>query len=182
MSVAEPPPPEFSRPVKLDTLGPERRFDIAADGDERAALARRFGLAALDRLDAALDVAREGDRVSVKGRLRAALAQPCVVTGEPVAAILDEPVELMFQPPAAFGTANEEEIELDAADLDMLPHDGLLVDLGEAAAQTLGLALDPYPRSPAAAAVLKSAGVIDEAAAGPFAALAALRDSPGKGG
>ncbi|HEV2747118.1 MAG TPA: DUF177 domain-containing protein, partial [Allosphingosinicella sp.] len=41
---------------------------------------------------------------------------------------------------------------------------------------TLALSLDPFPRSPAAAEALKAAGVKSEEEAGPFGALAALRD------
>ena len=44
-------------------------------------------------------------------------------------------------------------------------------------ADTLALTLDPYPRSPGAEATLKEAGVLTEAEAGPFAALAKLKRS-----
>jgi len=54
-------------------------------------------------------------------------------------------------------------------------HDGAAIDLGSAIADTLSLALDPYPRSAGAEAALKEAGVLTEAEAGPFAALAKLR-------
>ena len=50
------------------------------------------------------------------------------------------------------------------------------VDLGEAAAETMALALDPYPRAPEAPNVLREAGVLSEEEAGPFGALAGLRD------
>ena len=49
------------------------------------------------------------------------------------------------------------------------------IDLGAAIADTLGLAIDPYPRSAGADAALKEAGVLSEAEAGPFAALAKLK-------
>jgi hypothetical protein len=56
-------------------------------------------------------------------------------------------------------------------------HNGRAIDLGEAVAQTLGLSINPYPRSSEADIALKAAGVKDEGEheAGPFAALAALR-------
>ena len=41
------------------------------------------------------------------------------------------------------------------------------IDLGAALADTLALALDPYPRSPSAEAALKEAGVLSEEQAGP---------------
>lgn len=53
-------------------------------------------------------------------------------------------------------------------------HDGAFVDVGEAVAQTLALALDPYPRAPDADARLAAAGVTVAVEAGPFGALAGL--------
>ena len=54
-------------------------------------------------------------------------------------------------------------------------HDGRGIDLVEAVAQTLVLALNPFPRSADAETVLEQAGASDGLATGPFAALAALR-------
>jgi len=48
-------------------------------------------------------------------------------------------------------------------------------DLGEAVAQTLALAIDPYATRPESERVRKEGVVSDEAASGPFAALAALK-------
>ncbi|NWN13490.1 hypothetical protein GY655_27460, partial [Escherichia coli] len=66
-------------------------------------------------------------------------------------------------------------------------YSGGAIDLGEAAAETLALALDPYPRSPAAEAALRDAGVISEEEAtrlaeesGPFGGLAGLRGKLGE--
>ncbi len=56
--------------------------------------------------------------------------------------------------------AADEEMELGAADLDTIFHDGLGDRPGRAIADTLALALDPYPRSADADAALKEAGVI----------------------
>ena len=63
------------------------------------------------------------------------------------------------------------------SDCDVVFHDGSAIDLGEAIADTLALSLDPYPRSAGADAALKEAGVLTEAEAGPFAALAKLKRS-----
>jgi hypothetical protein len=62
--------------------------------------------------------------------------------------------------------------------MDVQFHDGTAIDVGEAVAQSLALALDPYPRAPDAEAALKEAGVTSEAETGPFAALAALKGKP----
>lgn len=158
--------PEFSRPVRTDDIGPGRRdgrFEAVAG--ERAALAARFGLLALDRLAATLAWRREAGGVRVTGEVSAAGAQACVATGEPVAFELVAPLDLRF---ADAGPAGEE-VELASEELDMLPLEGEAVDLGEAAAQTLALALDPFPRAGEAAGVLSEDAAV--AARSPFAVL-----------
>lgn len=165
--------PEFSRAEKLDAIGAEpRTVRILADEGERAALARRFDLPAIARLEAAFAVHRDAAGVLATGRVSGAVTQRCSVTGEPLPATIDEPVALRFVERAAEG----EEIELGADALDTLPIEGGAIDLGEAAAETLVLALDPFPRAPGAAAALAAAGVVREGEAGPFGALAELRD------
>ena len=69
----------------------------------------------------------------------------------------------------------DSDIELEVEETDTMFHDGRVIDLGEAVAQTLALAIDPFPRSPDAEEVLQEAGLKDETPTGPFAALAALR-------
>jgi uncharacterized metal-binding protein YceD (DUF177 family) len=173
-------PAEFSRLVAIETLGNEpRHVAIAADEAERAALSSRFGLAAIHRLTAEADLTRSGASVTAAGALSAAVTQNCVASGEPVEAIVDERFRIEFRPQPVAG-APEEEIELGEEDLDVVFYAGEAVDLGEAAAETLSLSLDPYPRSPEADAALRAAGVKNEEEAGPFAALAALRDQQGK--
>ena len=167
--------PELSRPVGLDTLGEgERRMTIEADEGERAALARRFGLVAIGRLAAAFALSRRGEEVTMTGALSAAVTQSCVATDVPLAAALEEPFEIVFRPqPDAPG---EDEVELDDAEMDVVFYDGASIDVGEAVAETLLLNLDPYPRAPGAEQALRAAGVRSEEEAGPFAALAGLKD------
>jgi uncharacterized metal-binding protein YceD (DUF177 family) len=165
--------PEFSRSIRLDTLGDGvRQIAIEANAEERTALARRFGLIGVDRLESNAEARSIGDTVLVSGRLRAAVTQACVASGEPVEAVIDEPFELKFVPE---GSNADEELELEEGDLDVIGYEGSAIDLGEAAAQTLALALDPFPRAPNADSVLREAGVLDEQEAGPFAALLALK-------
>ncbi|WP_343526298.1 DUF177 domain-containing protein [Sphingomonas sp.] len=166
--------PEWSRPEKIDTIGErEKPVAIQASEDERRALAGRFGLLSIDRLDADLVVRRDAMGILVTGKVRAAVVQACSVTGDPVPAKVDEPVTLRFVEPAGHG--GEEEIELSEDSLDTIEIEGGTIDLGEAAAETMALSLDPFPRSPDAASVLKQAGVISEDEAGPFGALAGLK-------
>jgi uncharacterized metal-binding protein YceD (DUF177 family) len=98
--------------------------------------------------------------------------QSCAVSGEDLAVRIDEPLALRFVPAAQ---PEGEEIELDADELDEIPFEGHVFDLGEAVAQSLALAIDPYATGPEADQVRKEAGLLDEAASGPFAALAALK-------
>ncbi|MDQ4088336.1 MAG: DUF177 domain-containing protein [Pseudomonadota bacterium] len=172
--------PEFSRLVRVDTLGPEpRTMEVEAEEAEREALAKRFGLEAIARLAAEVTLVRKGEEVSVKGVLSAAATQACVATGEPVAETVETPFELVFRPPPQRVNA-EEEVELSEGELDVIFYDGASVDLGEAVAETLFLSLDPYPRSASADAALREAGVKSEeeaqAESSPFAALGALKD------
>ena len=171
--------PEFPRPVRIDTLGEgERSIAIEADAVERGALAARFGLIALDRLAAETTVTRKGDIIMVTGRMEAQATQACVATGAPLPVTLSEPFTLKFVPEHEEGAEPLAEIELDADDCDTIDYGGGAIDLGEAVAETLALALDPFPRAPDADQVLREAGVVpeDEAEIGPFAALKALKD------
>lgn len=165
---------DFAHRLPLDQIRDGNRIDLIADGGECAAIAERLGLLSLDRLEAHAVLSRDGEKVQATGRLKAALKQSCVATGEPVPAYVDEPFELLFLPEPRNGSADDE-IELGEADLDTMFHDGAAIDLGLAIADSLALALDPYPRSPSADTALKEAGVLSEEEAGPFAALAALK-------
>ena len=163
--------PELSRPIDLRQVI-DRPVAIEANEEERKALARRFGLVRIDRLEAEVALAAEGEAVNAKGRLRAALVQSCAVSGEDLAVAIDEPLALRFVPETE---VTEEEIELEESELDEIPYAGTSFDLGEAVAQSLALAIDPYAVGPNAEQARKDAGLLDEGAAGPFAALAALK-------
>lgn len=165
--------PEFSRSERSDTIGAGARdVTIAATADECAALARRFDLVAVERLEATFSIRREAVGIVAAGRVRAAVVQACSVTDEPICVRVDEPVALRF---VAAADASEEEIELEADALDTIAYDGAAINLGEAAAETMALALDPFPRGPNAAAALKAAGVLGEDEARPAGALAGLK-------
>ena len=159
--------PEFSRPVNLARLPPEGREErLAATPAECAALARRFAIPAVNRLEAVLLLRPEpGGIATVAGRLAAEVVQDCVVSLEPVTQAVEEVVVLRIVP-----AGHEPSDDPDGPDeIEVL---GDSVDLGEALAEQLSLALDPYPRAPGAATPGEDAG---DAPAGPFAALAALR-------
>lgn len=165
---------DFAHRLSLEKIRDGERLELAANEGERRAVAKRLGLISLDRLGANAILSRNGAMVRARGRVQASLGQSCIVTGEPVAAHVDEPFDLMFMPEPA-GSGGDEEIALDQGDCDVVFHDGAAIAIGAAIADTLALAIDPYPRSAGAEAALKEAGVLSEAEAGPFAALAALK-------
>ena len=182
MSTPPSPVPELSRPVALDSLGEDREtvFEIHPGDEERAALARRFGLVALPSLNATVSATRtaEGD-VRLSGRLKAEAVQTCVVTLDPVPAVIDTEFTRLFSPKASWD--NREEIVLAPGDED--PPDPLVgetVDAGEVAAETLGLALDPFPRIPGAKLPVLTTDEDKEGnypdKSGAFAALAKLKE------
>jgi uncharacterized metal-binding protein YceD (DUF177 family) len=164
----------FGHQLRLDQIGEGERIDLVADEGECGAICKRLGLEALDRLEAHAVMSRTGGKVRATGRLGASVTQSCVVTGEPIAAHIDEPFELLFVPeqPAA---GADQDIELGEQDCDVVFYDGAAIDLGSAIADTLALSLDPYPRSASAESALKEAGVLSEEQASPFAVLAALK-------
>ena len=143
------PKPEFSRPADVTRIGRlEHRVSISANDAERAALARCFGLIELAELAADLVVRKRGDGVvELTGRWRARLAQPSVVSLEPVWSTLADDSRVYYAGALGKGRAR--------ADLDPLdeegwpePIEGGEIDLGEAVAQLMAVALDPYPRLP----------------------------------
>jgi uncharacterized metal-binding protein YceD (DUF177 family) len=167
--------PEFSRPLRVDTLGSTpRAISIGAKEEERAALATRFGLLGIERLTAEAAVTRRGDEIRAVGSLSAAVTQSCVATDLPVPEMIEEQFEIVFRPPPQ--TSAEEEIELSEGELDVVFYQGAEIDVGEAVAETMTLSLDPYPRSPEADTVLKQAGVKSEEEAAPLSPLAGLKD------
>lgn len=143
-------PVEFSRIVKVDTLPRDGlRQKIAADESERAALALRFRLPAVESLEAEFVVSKSGRGVRVRGEVRAHVVQTCIVSVEPFPAEVVEEVDVRFAPvsderrkPQA-----EEEIRFEAEDEPDPLIDGR-IDLGELAAEFVALGLDPYPRKP----------------------------------
>ena len=169
---------DFTHRLALDQIRDGDRVDLIADEGERDAIARRLGLPAIERLEAHCTLARAGDAIHATGRLKAVVEQACVATGEPVREAVDESIALHFLPEPT-KAAPGDEVELADEELDTVFHDGAGIELGTAIADSLALAIDPYPRSADADAALREAGVISEEQAGPFAALAALKGKMG---
>lgn len=178
MTETTPPEPEFSRWIDIRQID-ARTLTLVPNGAECAALARRFDIVRVKSLTAELTLTREAQAVVANGRLKAAVVQACAVSAEDFTTRIDEPLSLRFVPapePNKSDTHKPDElIEITAEDCDEIEYTGTRFDLGEAVAQTLALAIDPFATGPNADAARKAAGLADEAALGPFAALAALR-------
>ncbi len=184
--------PEFSRRVPVSRIGAgglEQR--VEADADECRALAQRLQLPAVASLSCRfrLSPPLHGD-VDAEAELRAEVTQVCVVSLEPFEATVSERFALRFVPEpvaAAPGGTPEDggDDDLDLAAPDELAYAGDAIDLGEAAAQQLALALDPYPRMPGVTRPPEAPAEVpgDEASGPPhpFAALARLRGGPRSG-
>lgn len=169
---------EFSLILTLAEAAQGRAIAVEADAEARARIAQRLALIAVDRFAIAAEIRAVAGGIGAKGTVDAVVVQPCAATGLPVPASLTEPFDLRFLRDIDAPVDADEEIEISSEDCDLLPLDGDRVDLGEAAVQSLSLALDPFPRHPDADRVLTEKGVLSEEAAGPFAALAKLRGKP----
>ena len=174
MTVA-PLAPEFSRVVTLDDLGATPQvLRLVASEAERAALALRFDLIAIDRLEATATVRRIGTDagVAVEAEFSAAVVQRCILTLEPAPAEISGgfAAELLVEIEDA-----AEEIDLDPLrDDEPEPLVDRRVDVGELVAEYMCLELDPYPRAPGA--VLEAPA--EEREPSPFAVLASFRQNP----
>ena len=155
-SSSHPVRPEFSRLLQVDRQSPpQHSFNIEATAEERAALAKRFGLVALGSLKASgsLETLDNGRRAFLKARLTAEVTQSCVVTLEPVKSQIDESFSLEFDADADPTALTEPEIpdDLEVFLAQPDPPDPLVdgvVDVGECVAEHLALALPAYPRAP----------------------------------
>jgi hypothetical protein len=160
--------PEFQRVVPLPRhLGEDAVHTISANAEERAALAARFALLALDRLEAEVRLARlPGGLVRLSATLGAEAAQACIVSEEPVPARIEDSFSLLY------GAVDEaREVVLDGAAETVEPLAGSSIDIGEAVAQQLSLVLDPFPLAEDVADPQPAPVAEDSGAESPFAAL-----------
>ena len=137
---------EFSRLLKLhafDQAMMER--SISANPAECLALAKRFELVEVRILSANLMAERVSDSllIQVTGSLHADVVQRCVITLEPLVAIIDAYVDELYGPNMGNSEINDTMVD-EATPPE--PFDGDGIDLGELVAQQLALSLDPYPK------------------------------------
>ena len=150
---------------------PPGPIDIKASAAECAALAQRFGLVRVKHLSARITLTRDGPTVRAAGRINADIVQSCAISAEDLPVRIHEPVALHFVPA---NSTPATDVELDAEQLDQIEMDGHQFDLGEALAQGLALAIDPYAEGPSAEAARREAGLLEPGDEGPFAMLKKL--------
>jgi len=161
--------PEFSR--LIDRRGiTDKPVHLAANEAERTALARRFAINSISSLEADIALTPQGEEVAATGTIKARVVQACAVSGDDLPASIVEEISLRFVPESQWADHEAEEVDLDEADLDAIPYNGTSFDLGEAVAQSLALAIDPFATGPNAENARKQAGIKgDDAPSGPLA-------------
>ncbi|WP_066560698.1 YceD family protein [Croceicoccus bisphenolivorans] len=151
-----------------------REIEVIADAAERERLAERFDLVRVDSLEAKVLIGKDGAAITANGRLTASFVQSCAVSGEDLPAEIDEPLALRFVP-GTVEAAPDEEIELEAGDCDEIYFEGDRFDIGEAVAQSLALAIDPFATGPEAERIRREVGLAEPQKENPFAALKGLQ-------
>jgi uncharacterized metal-binding protein YceD (DUF177 family) len=164
---------EFSREFEVRQCE-GKAAHISANETERAALSKRFGIVRIDRLEADVVLHRKDRVVDAKGTLSADIVQACAVSAEDLPITVREPVEVRFVPEVRV-YAPDQEIELSAEECDEVDYSGTHFDLGEAVAQTLALAIDPFAVGPQAEEARQRPEFSGEDDVGPFAALKNLK-------
>ena len=158
---------ELHRPLLVDRIGVAGLDAVVeASPAECEALAVRMQLPEVHALTCHFHLEREaGDSLIAYGHLVARVVQTCVVSLETFAATIEERFVVRCVP------EGQQSDDPDPEALDEIPYSDGVIDLGEAAAEQLALALDPYPRSPGAVLPVAQG----ETEPHPFAALSALK-------
>ncbi len=158
------PRPELYRPLAVDRVGPGGlAVEVRADDAECRALAARMDIPAVESFLCRFSLsALPGGIVLAEGDLQARVVRICVLTLDSFETVTEERFRLRFVP--AGRESDDDDPEAD----DEIAYPGAAIDLGEAAAEQLALALDPYPRKPDATLPAE----VESAADSPFAALA----------
>jgi Large ribosomal RNA subunit accumulation protein YceD len=138
--------PELHRPLAVERVG-LAGLDcvVEASRDECAALAHRMNLPAVLSLTCRFRLERDlAGALLAHSHLIARIVQTCVVSLDDFTTTVEERFVVRC---VAQGMESDDP---DPEAMDEIVCAGGIVDLGEAAAEQLALALDPYPRAPGA--------------------------------
>ncbi len=143
--------PEFPHPVIVaDLPAGESRVALVATAAQRDALARRFAVPGIDRLEARLVLTPEsGHRdLRVRGQVTGRVRQACVVTLAPMETAIDAAFDVHCRSePTTPGPGGD--LDLDPTE-DVEPLEDGTIDLGELVAEQFALEIPAYPRAPGA--------------------------------
>lgn len=150
---------EFSYLIKSGQIKDQaHEYRISADESQRQALAKRFDLVEIARLEGCFRLQHEHSGIiAARLKLYADITQICVVTLDPFSEHIEDAVDLRFVPAPmlnrlADASDDEEEIALDSFDSpDEIAYEHDQIDLGAVLSEQLALVLNPYPRKPGAA-------------------------------
>lgn len=170
----------FSRPVKVSQISAKaQNLRLAASEAELEGLARLWNVLSVGSLTADLQASRwKKDGIRFSGRVHCELVQACVVTLEPVPAVIDEEIDQVFAPEGSrlasprLDERGEMIIDVDAPDLpDVFVGDS--IDVGVVIAEFAALGIDPWPRKTGVVFEEYNAGGTggDDRPPSPFAAL-----------
>lgn len=159
--------PELHRPLPIERVGAGIDVNVEATPAECAALAKRMQLPAVQSLRCQFHLRRAGSVIEGQGHLMAEVVQTCVISLQEFYAGVEERFIVHWVP------AGQESDDIDPDAPDEIGYQNDTIDLGEAMAQQLILALDPYPRAPGAS--LQE--VASEAGMSAFASLSVRRRS-----
>lgn len=164
--------------VRVDEVPTEgRKYEFNADEETLALLTQNSPASSVTKFEGHIDMRPIRGGMEAKGKLKAVLQQPCVVTLEPVDEQIDVSIERIYlrgEEPELDVTANGEVfVDLEAsADNEWFDSDK--IDLSDFIYEQFLLNLDPYPKQEGA----QMPDVKDDDDPGeksPFAALAALK-------
>lgn len=129
--------------MNIPPRGQEVRVEVSAE--ERAALAKDFGLPGIQALSADYQLTSTAKGIHVTGVVKASITQVCVVTLDSFDSDIEEDVEVDFAEPSGMPAEPPTDIN------EYEPPDEIIngqIDLGALTAEFLALGLDPYPRKP----------------------------------
>lgn len=152
-----------------------RERSVAADA--LADLAKALDMESLQLVKAAYRIQplaggayRLAGQVSVKGEQR------CVVSLEPIAAVIDEAFDVEFWQDLPERAGGEDLTILDERDVEKL--EGGVIPVGRIVYETISASLDPYPRKEGAVFEWSEREAKSESNVSPFAELARLKNKP----
>jgi hypothetical protein len=136
----------LSRLVDVMNIPPRgQEVRVETNAEERAALARDFGLPGIQALSADYKLESTAKGIHVTGVVKASITQVCVVTLDSFDSNIEEDVEVDFA--ESSGMPAEPPTDINEYE----PPDEIIngqIDLGALTAEFLALGLDPYPRKP----------------------------------